>query len=158
MVDTAGTYNVSKYERPSVTVDIAIFTSEEDRRQVLLIKRGHWPFQNFWALPGGFIEMDETLYAAALRELKEETGVTDVFLEQLYTFGDPGRDPRTRVITVVYLAVVPAGQVKPRAGDDAAEARWWPIDALPENLAFDHKDILQVAIKRLGELKSYPDG
>ncbi|MBN1314880.1 MAG: NUDIX hydrolase [Anaerolineales bacterium] len=149
MQDTAETYAPSKYERPSVTVDVVIFSFFDSQFQVLLIKRGRWPFQGSWALPGGFVDMNETLQAAALRELEEETGVTDVYLEQLYTFGDPGRDPRTRVISVVYLAFVPAGLVKPRAGDDADDARWWSINSLPEELAFDHAEILNLACDRL---------
>jgi len=111
-------------------------------REVLLIKRKHWPFEGAWAIPGGFVEMDETLEAAAKRELQEETGLSDLYLEQLYTFGDPGRDPRGRTITVTYFAVVHAGAVNPQAADDAADVGWWSIYHLPP-LAFDHDKILQ---------------
>ncbi|RLC63656.1 MAG: NUDIX hydrolase [Chloroflexi bacterium] len=136
------------YPRPSVTVDVIIFTLRGNDLQVLLIKRGHPPFEGMWAIPGGFVGIDESLEEAALRELEEETGVRDVYLEQLYTFGDPDRDPRGRVITVAYFALMPAHAVQPRAGDDAAEARWWSVYDLPP-LAFDHADILAYALQRL---------
>ena len=137
-----------RYARPFVTVDAVIFALRDGDLQVLLVKRRHPPFQGGWAIPGGLIEMDETLEAAARRELQEETGLTGVSLEQLYTFGDPGRDPRGRSITVVYLAAVSAGSVAPRAGDDAAEVGWWSIYDLPP-LAFDHDKILSYALTRL---------
>lgn len=149
MLETAENYDASKYERPSVTADVVILTLREQDLQVLLIKRARWPYDGFWAIPGGFVEKDESLREAALRELREETSVTDVYLEQLYTFGDPGRDPRTRVITVAYLAVTSADQIDPRAGSDAAEARWWSMYALPPSLAFDHDQILDYALIRL---------
>ncbi|HIE38950.1 MAG TPA: NUDIX domain-containing protein [Anaerolineales bacterium] len=136
------------YPRPSVTVDVVIFTLRDGELQVLLIRRKHPPFAGMWAIPGGFVGIDESLEEAALRELEEETGVTDVYLEQLYTFGALERDPRGRVITVAYFAVVPAHAIHPRAGDDAAEARWWSIYSLPP-LAFDHADILAYALQRL---------
>ena len=128
------------FPRPSVTVDIVVVTMER-RPRVLLICRKKAPYQGMWALPGGFIEMDETLEASARRELAEETGVRTGKLVQLATFGDPGRDPRGRTISVVYLARVNASHVKPRAGDDAAEAGWFSLNRLPP-LAFDHRDIL----------------
>lgn len=134
--------------RPSVTVDIIIFTLRDNDLQVLLIKRKHPPFEGMWAIPGGFVDIDESLEEAALRELREETGVEDVYLEQLYTFGNPDRDPRGRVITVAYFAVAPADAIRPRAGDDAAEARWWSMYNLPP-LAFDHTEILTYALRRL---------
>lgn len=149
MVETAENYDVTKYDRPSVTADVVAFGLRENDLQVLLVKRGRWPFEGYWAIPGGFVEMDESLEEAARRELEEETGVEDVYLEQLYTFGDPGRDPRTRVITVAYLAVVPPGWRSPRAGDDAAEVRWWSMYDLPGELAFDHAEILDYALTRL---------
>jgi 8-oxo-dGTP diphosphatase len=131
-----------------VTTDIVIFTLREGDLQVLLIRRKNPPFQGVWAIPGGFVGMDESLEEAALRELEEETGVRDVYVEQLYTFGDPGRDPRGRTVTVAYFALVPAPTLRPHAGDDAAEARWWPMYDLPP-LAFDHADILSYALQRL---------
>ncbi len=145
----AENYDASKYDRPSVTTDIVIFTLRNQDLQVLLVKRKHWPFEGSWAIPGGFVRMEESLEESARRELWEETGVKDVYLEQLYTFGKPGRDPRTRVITVAYLAVAPAGQIAPRAGSDAAQARWWSIYKLPDELAFDHAEILAYALIRL---------
>ncbi len=144
-----------EHPRPLVTVDVVIFTLREEVLQVLLIRRKNPPYAGMWAIPGGFIEMDEPLEAAARRELEEETGICDVHLEQLHTFGDPGRDPRGRVITVAYLALLPVGQAPLRAGDDAAEARWWPMDALPP-LAFDHDRILACARERLRSKLEYP--
>ena len=134
--------------RPSVTTDVIIFTLRDNGLQVLLVKRKYPPFEGMWAIPGGFVSVDESLEEAALRELEEETGVRDVYLEQLYTFGDVARDPRGRVITVVYFAVVPSSAISPRAGDDATEARWWSVYDLP-HLAFDHADILAYALQRL---------
>ena len=133
--------------RPSVTVDVVIFTLRDDDLQVLLVKRKHPPYAGRWAIPGGFIAPDEPLDAAARRELEEETGVRDVYLEQLYTFGEPRRDPRQRVITVAYFALVPA-PLATRAGGDAADARWWSMYGLP-TLAFDHTQILDYALTRL---------
>jgi 8-oxo-dGTP diphosphatase len=101
-----------------------------------------------WAIPGGFVRIDESLEDAAQRELEEETGVHDVYLEQLYTFGDRGRDPRGRVITVAYFALVPTDATQPHAGQDASDARWWSVYGLPP-LAFDHADILTYALQRL---------
>ncbi len=143
-------YDPSAYERPSVTVDTVIFTLCEKELRVLLVQRKNWPYQGMWAIPGGFVNMDESLETAARRELAEETGVDDpdIYLEQLYTFGDPGRDPRTRVITVAYVALVTPGLVRLRASSDAAAAEWWPAYALPP-LAFDHSSIMQYAIRRL---------
>jgi len=139
---------LADYPRPSVTSDVIIFTLRDDDLSVLLIRRKLPPFQGMWAIPGGFVNIDESLEGAALRELEEETGVRDVYLEQLYTFGNVGRDPRGRVITVAYFALIPAPAIDPRAGDDAAEARWWSMYDLPP-LAFDHADILAYALQRL---------
>ena len=136
------------YPRPSVTVDVIIFTLNEGDLQVLLIQRGHPPFEGMWAIPGGFVRIDESLEDAAQRELEEETGVHDVYLEQLYTFGDRGRDPRGRVITVAYFALVPTDATQPHGGQDASDARWWSVYGLPP-LAFDHADILTYALQRL---------
>ncbi|HDQ71178.1 MAG TPA: NUDIX hydrolase [Chloroflexi bacterium] len=139
---------LSDYERPSVTTDVVIFTLQDEDLQVLLIRRKHPPFEGMWATPGGFVNVDESLEEAALRELEEETGVRDVYLEQLYTFGAVDRDPRGRVITVAYFALIPAPDIDPRAGSDAAETRWWSIYDLPP-LAFDHDAILSYALERL---------
>ncbi len=140
-----------EFPRPAVTVDIILFTFRDNALQVLLIQRTNEPYKDRWALPGGFVDMDEDLADAATRELAEETNVTDVYLEQLYTFGEPGRDPRTRVITVAYFALLSADQASRldvRGGDDTRDARWWNIYDLPE-LAFDHGRILQYALQRL---------
>ena len=123
---------LENHPRPFVTADVIIFTLRDSDLQVLLVKRKHSPFEGMWAIPGGFVDMGESLEEAALRELEEETGVRDVYLEQLYTFGDVDRDPRGRVVTVAYLALVPATAIDPQAGSDAAEAHWWPVHDLPE--------------------------
>ncbi|HID62924.1 MAG TPA: NUDIX hydrolase [Anaerolineae bacterium] len=141
-------YDVTRYERPSVTVDVVIFSVVDGELKVLLIKRRNWPFEGMWAIPGGFVDMDESLEDAAVRELYEETRIEGVYLEQFYTFGQPDRDPRTRVITVAYLALVDAGQLQLRAADDAADVRWFSVHDLPP-LAFDHVDILKCALQRL---------
>jgi 8-oxo-dGTP diphosphatase len=140
---------VYDYPRPAVTVDIVIVTRAPKPR-VLLIRRKDEPFAGCWALPGGFVEMDETLEAAARRELLEETGVHAADLVQLRAFGDPGRDPRGRTISVVYLAIVVADKVKPHAADDAAEVGWYSLTRPPQ-LAFDHRAILAFARKHLKE-------
>jgi 8-oxo-dGTP diphosphatase len=137
-----------------VTVDIVIFTLREGSLQVLLVKRGVPPFEGQYAIPGGFIREDESLEEAALRELHEETGVRNVFLEQLYTFGDPKRDPRGRVITVAYFALIASDKLSLVAGADAAEAQWFPASSVPP-LAFDHKSILDYALERLRNKLEY---
>ena len=146
--ETAANYDPSRYERPSVTVDIVILTVRDGKLVVLLIRRKRWPFEGMWAIPGGFVNPDESLEEAATRELQEETGVRDVYLEQLYTFGDPGRDPRTRVITVVYYALIRADRLNVQAADDAEDADWFHLHDLP-NLAFDHRKILDYTLQRL---------
>jgi 8-oxo-dGTP diphosphatase len=137
----------TQYHYPAITVDVVIFTLRDDDLQVLLIQRKIPPFEGRWAIPGGFVEAGESLEVAARRELLEETGVRNVYLEQLYTFGDPKRDPRGRVVTVAYLALVPA-PLAVRAGSDASDAQWWSVAHLPK-LAFDHTRILQYALQRL---------
>lgn len=126
-------YNPEKYKKPAVTVDTLIFTEkkvheEKNQLQILLVKRKDHPCIGKWAIPGGFVNMDEDIEAAALRELKEETNVDDVYLEQLYTFGDVGRDPRDRIISVSYVALVDYDKLKPKAGDDAAEVAWFRVE------------------------------
>lgn len=135
-----------------VTVDIVIFTILEERLHVLLVRRGIPPFEGKWAIPGGFVKEDESLDEAARRELVEETGVADVYLEQLYSFGAPKRDPRGRVVTVAYFALISPAYV--RSGSDAAEAGWKPMKALPP-LAFDHAEILDYALERLRNKLDY---
>jgi 8-oxo-dGTP diphosphatase len=141
-------YDVTKFDRPSVAVDLIIFTVSDRDLQILLIRRGEPPYEGRWALPGGFVRMDESLEAAARRELEEETGVRDVYLEQLYTFGDPGRDPRTRVVTVAYFALISSASLSLRAQADAREVAWHSAFRHPK-LAFDHEAILEYAIERL---------
>ncbi len=137
-----------QYPRPALTVDILLFSKKEDIVKVLLIQRNNDPFRNKWAFPGGFIEMDEPLETSPYRELAEETGVKDVKLTQLHTFGQLGRDPRGRTISVVYYAFVDDAGIHPKAGDDAGKAKWFCLSDLPE-LAFDHDEILNYAIKEL---------
>ena len=136
------------YPHPAVTVDIVVFTVQSGVLKVLLIRRGEWPHTGKWAIPGGFVEIDESLKRAAWRELREETGVQAGYLEQLGAFGHPDRDPRERVITVAYIALVPFDRLEFEAGSDAADARLFGIDELPE-LAFDHDRILRRAGERL---------
>lgn len=140
-----------------VTVDIVLFTLRERRLHVLLIRRLGTPFEGSFALPGGFVLENESLDAAAQRELQEETGVVagseKVYLEQLYTFGEPGRDPRGRVVTVAYYALVPNSQVL-KAGTDAADAAWFAVDELPP-LAFDHTAIIEYAHSRIRNKLNY---
>jgi 8-oxo-dGTP diphosphatase len=143
-----GEYDTSEGKRPWVTVDVIIFALRDGDLQVLLVRRRHWPQVGMWAIPGGAVGQNEALEDAALRKLEEETGLVDVYLEQLYTFGNPARDPRDRVITIAYFAVVPATSIVPRATDDAERVRWWSIYDLPA-LAFDHADILHYALTRL---------
>src|ERR671933_275048 len=126
MADNAEAYDASRYERPSVTVDVVIFTLQEHELHVLLVKRKRCPFEGHWAIPGGFVNMDESLELAARRELEEETGVRGMYLEQLYTFGDPKRDPRTRVISVAYFALVRADTQTLRISEESTDVRWTP--------------------------------
>ncbi len=140
--------NLKDFPKPAVTADIVIFTIKDNDLKVLLIKRGVAPFKDKWALPGGFVHLDESLEQAAKRELEEETGVKTAYLEQLYTFGNPERDPRGRVITVAYFVLIKSEQQKLRASTDASDARWFSAYKFPQ-LAFDHQEILEYAIKRL---------
>src|SRR5436853_7812402 len=117
-------YDPSKYDRPSVTVDVVMMSLRRRDLQVLLIKRRSWPYEGMWAIPGGFVNIDESLETAAKRELQEETGVQDVDLEQLYTFGDPGRDPRTRVINVVYFALLVSERLQVEAASHVSDVGW----------------------------------
>ncbi len=136
------------YPHPAVTVDIVIFTIDDDDLKVLLIQRGIEPYEGMWALPGGFVAIDESLRRAAWRELKEETGVHAAFLEQLGAFGHPDRDPRERVITVAYYALIPADRLELKASTDAREARLFSMSDLPE-LVFDHAKILRRAHEKV---------
>jgi 8-oxo-dGTP diphosphatase len=137
-----------QYPRPALTVDCVVFGFDESELKVLLIQRGLEPFKDRWAFPGGFVHVEETIDEAARRELAEETGLKDVFLEQLYTFGGVDRDPRERVVSVAYYALVKLSDHRARAATDAANAEWFPISNVPK-LAFDHADILETALARL---------
>lgn len=137
-----------KYPHPAVTTDCVIFGFDGSELQVLLIERGIEPFKGKWAFPGGFLNMDETAGEGAMRELKEETGLENAYIEQFNTYSEPGRDPRERVITIAHYALVRIQEVK--GGDDAAKAQWFPIDEVPQ-LAFDHDKILRDAMRKLRE-------
>jgi 8-oxo-dGTP diphosphatase len=145
---------VSRKSDIHVTVDLVIFALHDWELQVLLIQRGVPPFEGRWALPGGFVLEGESLEAAARRELDEETGVREVYLEQLYTFGDPDRDPRGRVVTVAYYALLTTEAAPLVAGTDAGAARWMPARKHPP-LAFDHERILRSALERLANKLEY---
>lgn len=137
-----------EYPHPAVTTDVALFRLSPDGLTLLLIRRANGPFQGDWALPGGFLEIDEDLHQCAARELCEETGVVGVALREVGTFGRPGRDPRERVISVVYYGLAARDGVAPQAASDAAEAAWFPLGRLPA-LAFDHAEIIRAARQRL---------
>ena len=140
-----------KYPHPAMTADCVVFGFDGKQLHVLLIERGLEPYMGSWALPGGFMKIDETVEQCALRELKEETGVEDIYLEQFHVFSAVGRDPRERVVTVAFLALVRKSDFRLIAGDDAAGASWFELGKLPP-LAFDHHDIIDMARKRLPEL------
>ena len=148
-----------EYPRPALTVDCIVFGLDAQQElKVMLIQRNIPPFQGKWAISGGFVKLDETLEAAALRELQEETGVHDVFLEQLYTFGDLARDPRDRTVTVAYYALINLTEQEIKATADARAAAWFALSEIPQ-LAFDHDQILQTAIARLrGKIRYEPIG
>ncbi len=149
---------IYQHPRAALTVDCVVFGFDDGALKVLLIRRGIEPYQNRWALPGGFVRPDETLDAAARRELQEETGLREVYQEQLYTFGAINRDPRERVISVAYFALVRRADHLPAAATDAAEAAWFEVEAIPA-LAFDHAKILKLALERLrGKIRWQPVG
>ena len=166
-------YDASKFDRPSVTTDIVIFTLDaDDDLNLLLIKRGCHPYKNYWAIPGGFLEVGkESLDEAAYRELGEETNIGNVYLKQLYTFGEPNRDPRTTVVSVAYTALVPKESLNVKAGDDAEDAQLFKIKydvngiifhntsttITESDLAFDHSEIIRTAITRLRNRIDYED-
>jgi len=139
-----------RYPRPALTVDCVLFGLDDKDLKVLLIQRARKPFRGRWALPGGFVQVEESLEDAARRELEEETGLRNVYLEQLYTFGEPDRDPRERVVTVAYCALVNLRDHQVRAATDAREAAWFAAADVPA-LAFDHEKIVETAVARLKE-------
>jgi len=143
---------------PRLTVDCVVFGLDDADLRVLLVERANPPFRGMWALPGGYVTVGEDLEAAARRELREETGLDRVFLEQLYTFGAPGRDPRGHTVTVAWFALVKLADHAVRAATDARDAAWFPVSDLPP-LAFDHGGILEVALARLkGKVRYQPIG
>ncbi|KAF0178478.1 MAG: hypothetical protein FD161_1783 [Limisphaerales bacterium] len=147
-----------QYPRAALTVDCVVFGFDEGELKVLLIQRALDPFKAQWALPGGFVRLDETLDAAARRELAEETGLRDVFLEQLFTFGAVARDPRERVVSVAYYALVKLAGHAACAATDAADAQWFPVFQAPR-LAFDHAEIIASALARVkGKVRYQPIG
>lgn len=158
--DFLSKYDSRDFPPVAVTVDMVVFTLRGEELRVLLIRRGGEPFLGAWALPGGFVMPDENLDAAAARELEEETGITplDAYLEQLGSYGEPGRDPRMRVVTVAYWAICPK-LPDPKAGSDAASAELVPVSAVERGglaLAFDHRDILLDALERMRDKLEYP--
>lgn len=168
-------YDPDRYEKPAVTVDMLIFTVNPKKNyslELLLIERGGHPYLGKWAVPGGFVEMNESLEEAAARELKEETDLSGIYMEQLFTFGDVGRDPRMRVISVAYLALVSKDKLHPIAGDDAAGVKWFTVkqdgdgslrllsDTIclsEQELAFDHEKVIRTALQRLKNKVEYTD-
>ena len=152
-------YTPTRYNRPSVAVDVVVFSVHDARLKVLLVKRGVPPFEGKWALPGGFINKakDKTLDDAVARELREETGAVAPYIEQLYTFGSIDRDPRDWTVSVAYFALTPYDKVKLTVGGDAQQTRWWPVRDSKVNvkLAFDHKNILDLAVARLRSKLEY---
>lgn len=137
-----------RHPHPALTTDIVLFTLRAEKLQLLLIRRRNPPFQGGWALPGGFLDLDEDLNDCAKRELEEETGIKNIYLEQLYTFGKHNRDPRERVISVAYYALIASDRITLKPASDATEAAWFAFDELPE-LAFDHREIVGKARERL---------
>ena len=138
-----------EHPRPALTVDIVAFSVQDHNLSVLLIQRAVEPFAGMWALPGGFVNIDEDIEAAAERELEEETGLSGAYLEQLYTYGAPQRDPRGRVISVAYFALIPSNEpIRYGGGSDSSSACWHPVEQLPL-LAFDHREIIKYALRRL---------
>jgi 8-oxo-dGTP diphosphatase len=148
---------VYEYPRPMVTVDAAVFALIEGKAKLLLVQRKQEPYQGAWALPGGFVDIEEDLPEAAARELAEETGLKEVPLKQLHTFGKPGRDPRGRTITVVYFGIAGKDWEQIEAAGDAAGVQWFDIESLPA-LAFDHDEIARCAIAHLERQKAEKAG
>ncbi len=143
-----------QYPHPAVTTDVAVFTICDQQLQLLLVRRAGEPYQNMWALPGGFLEIDEDLETCAKRKLAEETGICGVYLEQLYTFGSPNRDPRKRIISITYYALVPSDRLQPKAASDTTDTEWFALDQMPP-LASDHQQIVALAQSRLAAKLDY---
>jgi 8-oxo-dGTP diphosphatase len=150
--------NKENFKRPDLAVDCVVFGLDEGDLKIVLIQRGLEPYEGRWALPGGFVRLDESLDDAAIRELREETGIKNVFLEQLYTFGTVDRDPRGRVVSVAYYALVNLFDHEIKAATDAKNVAWFPVEDIP-SLPFDHNKIVEVALKRLkGKVTYEPIG
>ena len=141
-----------EWPRPMVTVDAIVVKRSNDHAAVLLIKRKNDPYKGKWAFPGGFIEMEEELEDAVVRELAEETGLQGIQLEQMHTFGRVGRDPRGRQITIAFMGFTDDNNATVKGGDDAEEAKWFDINNLPTNIAFDHDKVAEFAIKKIKTL------
>jgi len=138
------------YPRPALTVDAVVFRKNTEQLEVLLIQRKHYPFEGMWALPGGFVEIEETVETAVVRELEEETNLKVEGLKQLHTFSELGRDPRGRTVSVTFYGITPFETSTVKGGDDAADARWFLLKDMPE-LAFDHIEAVEMALKRIEE-------
>ena len=150
----SGTRSANGFAQHAIAVDVVLFTIQGGRLKVLLVKRQQAPYRGHWALPGGIVGADESVDDAALRELQEETNISSVYLEQLYTFGEPNRDPRGRVMSVAYYALVNWQQFQLKARQRVSQANWFPIRRLPE-LAFDHRRIVDYALERLRNKINY---
>ena len=150
---TPGSHN-GHFAKHAIAVDVVLFTIQDGTLKVLLVKRQHAPYRGAWALPGGLVGQDESVDTAILRELQEETNIGNIYLEQLYTFGEPNRDPRGRVITVAYYAVVNWQQFQLKARQRVSEANWFAVKRLPA-LAFDHQRIVDYALERLRNKINY---
>jgi 8-oxo-dGTP diphosphatase len=146
--------NYAGYEQTAVTVDLVIFTVNQGRLNALLVRRAGEPFSGYWSIPGGFLRTGESLEQAAQRVMEEKTGVKEVYLEQLYTFGRPNRDPRTRIITVTYFALTPWKRLAPPESQKVTDVGWFAVDDIPL-LAFDHQEILAFAVNRLRAKAGY---
>jgi 8-oxo-dGTP diphosphatase len=145
------------WPRPMVSVDAVVFGFFKNKAKLLLVNRGNEPFKGKWALPGGFVEIGEELEEAVARELAEETGLVNVALEQMRTYGNVGRDPRGRMITITFMGIATEGLNKIKAGDDAAEARWFDIEKLPKDMAFDHNEVAKFAMGKLARKRIYQE-
>lgn len=143
---------IYEWPRPMVTVDAVVFTVLASKLSLLMIKRKNEPYKGMWAIPGGFLEMDEELEDAVARELEEETGLSGVRLEQMRTYGTIGRDPRGRMVTVVFFGIVDENNTKIKAGDDAAQEKWFDVDNLPKDIAFDHDKVTKLAIEKFRDI------
>jgi 8-oxo-dGTP diphosphatase len=155
MEENVANYDPSRYDQPSVTIEVVIFALQKHELCVLLVKPKYWPIKARWALPGSSVNLNESLEQAARRELEEKTGVRAIYLEQLYTFGEPKRKPYTRVINVVYIALVNADKQTLRVSDESTDVGWFSLQRLPGPLAFDHDTILATGLQRLRSKLEY---